>query len=527
MYQSVDAHSPQPTARIRSWVNEYHDQISLPLKGRILGRLFDGEEPKYCKELVRNALADRYSIRNEHDTSTLDLRAEIVVERIRLAPATVAPPSPRHDPEPAVDIANYIARWHRRYRDCVDRLSAQIPPMHPACEASVCIPMAAIDEIGYIYRALESFSSQTLGNDRFEVLVLANYPKKEGAAHSEEIAATIAEVKRFISDYPDVRVNLMCSEHRGSTVSRIGFVRALIKDVAVLRHAQRSSDQDHILLRCDADTRGADCAYLENFVLRFKSDPFVDSLYGQTLWSPERFAKNPLLLVSQILDEVLAYGERIYLHRSSHGGPNFAIRASVYALLGGDQENIALVEDGNLYQRLLNLRRDGPYVPIDYAGSRSRLVTSARRAEEVIGRYHSSRMQWSLPETAFKQVDTGMRAGGEMRSDERPFNDREVFLRQVERLINHTLWEVHHWAHEVTPTFPAVAKALRLYLGLKYEVIGSAYIRITDGTTFFERVKEIQEHGVARLLDRLNRRGPFLRRSLDSTNWTRTHQRGD
>lgn len=412
---------------------------------------------------------------------------------------------------PDSDIAGYISRWNPEYRENIEDLCMQLRPMDPECKISVCIPAAGHEEARYVYRALQSFSEQTLAAKQFEIVMLVNFPSGLEPERQKYVAETAAVIQTFKNDFPDLAVNVAYAEMGGKFERRIGFLRSLATDLAVFRHGQSMRGGDHVLVACDADTRGVERGYLENFLRRFEQHPHVDAFAGNLSWSPEKAVVNPLLFVNQTFYEIMMAGRRIYDKERVCCGPNFAMRASSYSLLNGYDATRNIAEDVDMYFRFFDLRAgSGTHVGVKFAGLNSRLYTSTRRAEEAMKTGSSLIHQWSNLFTEFGDSNAHVRFRGEAIQDGRyVWRGDEQFLKDVERLINRSMRDLERYFEDVHSESPAVEKALTHYLGLQYKAWPDGYISIVDGSKFLERIKDMRENGLARWHKRLNRAVEF------------------
>jgi len=428
----------------------------------------------------------------------------------RLTEASFTPWDADHRPNPREDIGNYIARFSKSYREIVERLSNQMCPMHPECEATVNIPVAAHDEVAYIYRTLKSFTAQTVSPNSFQIALFLNFPSDR--ASNPTVRDTFSEVARFKRDFPHIQVGAMCASLEGPTrIQRaygnlpvddtIALRRSLVTDPIVYLNHLRNPDDDHILIRSDADTRGVANTFIEHFIARFAARPNTDSFIGQLLWSMEDLARDPLLFVNQILHSTVCRGASIYNshHRSgdprerhySSGGPASAVKASMYCYLGGYNDRVPYAEDCDFADRLSDLRgRSRDYIAQEYAGSSARLETSARRAYAALAYSTPSIAQWDLEETSFKGVDDIRRNAWEniVSSKQRP-----ILVEQIQDIIDASMKGFKRYYPHFSADFPPLHKALSLYLGFEFVVTGPQSVEITNADKFFERWEQLRE----------------------------------
>lgn len=398
--------------------------------------------------------------------------------------------NPNHFPDPALDVAEYVQSWNGTYRRHVEQISCQIDALSPTCVISVCIPVAAHEEQKYVYEALRCFCGQTLPPENFELVILANSPYDLMAETSE----TVQEIARFKNDFPRINTQIMQVGLLGSPLQTIGFIRALLHDVVVLRHGQRQNDRDHIMVRCDADTRAIGAYYLENFLKRFKQNPQTDSFAGWLCSSPEAALDDPLIFISQRLFDIVYSGRRVCFSIPSHGGPNHAIKASVYAKLGGYYNRSVCGEDLNLYKRHLKWRQgSSDFVAVGHGGWRSRLYTSSRRGNHscMFGGTYAS--QWSNQHSKFGVNNNAIRKKDERSGQAFAPVDNSVLRLQAEQLINATLKDMNSFWPEITAASKPVSKALTLHLGISYHLTGDNSIVIDSIDEFLARYQQFRD----------------------------------
>ncbi|MCB0318981.1 MAG: hypothetical protein KDD56_09505 [Bdellovibrionales bacterium] len=340
--------------------------------------------------------------------------------------------------DPEIDIPEYLSKFSDNYLSIVQDVAKALGTMNPECRISVPIPVAAHEEARYIYRALEAFTKQTLDSSYFEIVLLANKPENSDLYEKHDTELTISEINRFLSEHPEITTRTHFVKFNPQTVS-IGFIRALLTDAILLRHYNRDlKDADHIICRADADIIGLDKSYLENFLNLFAKFPKTDSFGGQLDWDPIAYCMNPYLFISSRLSTLLNTAFRIKNSNPPLGTCNFAFKASVYSVVGGYDPLMKTGEDVDLDNRIISFRRGASnHTGIMYAGSKSRLYTSTRRAELALKLGHCTAEQWSVAE--FKAKDPEVRKNSQHLDLFSTALKSENFTAEVEKLINRTL----------------------------------------------------------------------------------------
>ncbi len=348
---------------------------------------------------------------------------------------TIAPP---HRVNPEHVIRAYGKGWKSDYRRTLGRCLSYMEPMDSDCKLSVCIPVAASEEAGRIYSTLENLSKQTVAKRHFEAMVLFNFSAKQWETAGTEIRTCRKEIARAKKDFANTLqisvapIQIADWRNELKDVISMGLLRSVNHDLVLLNLMRRNTGYDHILVRCDADMRGVDCEFVRNYLDCFAARPEAHAMQGMLLWSLESCVNDPLQFLNLSLSNGLEMMQRVTgrWHELDRGGPNFAIRASSYAQLGGYDDAVNLAEDVDLCRRLR--RQSGSN--IDFAGLRSRVYTSARRADVALRETGScAPAQWLARTTFFALDNAHIRRLPEMRPLAEPYRFDQ---NDYERLIN-------------------------------------------------------------------------------------------
>jgi len=404
---------------------------------------------------------------------------------------------------PEIECERYLERWTPGYETCVRKLARSIPAMEPHCQATICIPVAATEE-HFIGETILSLQQQTAPPESFELLLLVNLPDQASHLH-DNLTRTLEAIQNARRTTPDLRTHLIIVGTGDAATRTIGFLRALVTDLALFRHLERCVGRDHLLFRWDADTRGVDRSLIENMLRRASDYPDADSFRGQTLPSPERLTKDPPLFVSYMLPGLAQRACRGERRSPNHGGPNHAIRASSYAAIGGYDDLAAFGEDIQLAQALVELRPPASrFIPVMYAGSRSRLYTSTRRGTQAVALGSCAAAQWSFAGTRFGPTDEHVRLLPENAARQGLALEPQALLNAVGFQINRTLASLNRITlGAVSLEHPRLQRILRQFFGFRFQVLDGTTVALQDGSAFLERMARLAERGLQAWRDRL------------------------
>ena len=399
-------------------------------------------------------------------------------------------------PEPRKVIQDYLEGASHPYRHLLRALSERLTPMSADCAVSVTIPCALHEESGYLYRALKSFTQQSVDPNTFELIVLGNFPKEISDSERREVKTTIAEYCRFRRDYPEVKAQLVTAAFDGASVANIGFMRGLLADLVLGRYLESGRVQDHLLLRCDADTCYVPANYIRNFLALSALRPNVDSFMGPFRWCLDESWLNPKVLVGLVLDEALTTAGRALSGEPQSGGPNFAVRASSYAASGGYCADRRQGEDLALTAALRELRQGAlNQSPIHYTGSAVALETSARRAIRAILAGGTACGQWFDQGTQFSDRNRAVRSEGcqiPLVGSLEELSTAQL-TEEISEIIPLTLEDAAYYVPGMTPRCQAFDKILGSFLNLSYEWEGDFGVKITGVEGLRARLLQIRD----------------------------------
>lgn len=393
----------------------------------------------------------------------------------------------------------YFEAQPRFYIRLLKELAACIPPLHPECKLSVCIPVSATDEAKHIYRTLLNFHRQSISSDSFEVVILCNHLDSVESKAKDQIKKTFKEIERFKKRHPDLNVVVLYAEFFKADAS-IGNIRKIQNDTVALRYIMRGDfSHDHILMRADADTCGLPPTHLENILSKFECWPQFEAFGSSLAYPATELVKNELLYVLSSFTNIL----EICLRKSgklSAYGPNAAFRLSAYCQVGGYNPSSLVGEDLNFDRKLFELRNGSVHFQsLGDAGSASRLFTSSRRAQLAIENKRAPVEQWSLREYPFSNHDPAR--SQRICENYTNFQNKNDFLGSVVYLLRRSV-KMYSRLYKIDLDFSGYQKAFDV-IGLKWEKTGALTFRITDAARMFHKIEEFKKCGLSRYYRKL------------------------
>jgi len=394
----------------------------------------------------------------------------------------------------------------REYINYISRIAGELPPPDRECLATICIPVADLEEGAHIYRTLNAFLNQTVRPEQFEILLYLNHidaPKYEDTAEADY---TVQEIKRFQREHPEAAVNYFCATIKPE-LARIGYIRKVLNDVALLRYQNRGDlGDDPILIRADADTWGVHRRFIETYLRQFSRNPEVDAFKGPLDWEwPSQF-QDPLLVFGLRLNEILPHSADLLSNETSGHGPNFAVRATSYAAAGGYMACASLGEDIYLAQQLKAMRLGSTTkTAIKYAGGNARLWTSARRATRAFELGHAPLEQWSNKETPFRINDPKIRREQTTPDKLRSYDeilDGDDFVQRADSILNSSIAAYHSWRSPWASIQPTVDQLERIF-GIKIEISTAGKLKLVNADGLRTFLRRFAQNGPQHWADNL------------------------
>lgn len=290
-------------------------------------------------------------------------------------------------------IGSYIDRLggkDSQYFREIEDISARLPEMSPDCRFAVCVP-AAFSEHRVIYDYLSSLVGQKdlhgdpLDPNYFEVNVFVNGPENK----QDEIDQTIAEIDRFKSEHPDLKINAIQRSY--AERQNIGYLRKLITDSALIRSEHRLDQSGPIfLVSHDADITIQDDQYFAKALEAMDRSYETKVLAGQVDYDKETKGRYPYLWAArrlwQFIDTIRSGEDSPTLIRKAVGA-NTIIRADAYAGVNGFRSTDRIAEDLSLGNRVeKKYGRKGASGRDRISNFRPRAIISPRRDLQSVER---------------------------------------------------------------------------------------------------------------------------------------------
>src|SRR3989344_17194 len=235
---------------------------------------------------------------------------------------------------PEEEITKYFERQDNQYLKQLEILNGQIgEPMETNTRLVVCIPVAGHQESKNIYQTLESFAKQKRNPKEFEVLLFVNSPERTKTESIDEINKTKAEIERAQREFPELQIRVAQTFLPQNDI-RIGNIRKILTDLALLRQRSAGITRDLILMSNDADNQGISEEYIDSYIKYFEEHPEKEGAVGNLQYDPNAFIRFPVIHLRQelstFLDQVGFKNGNVTLF-----GGNSAIKSSIYASIGG------------------------------------------------------------------------------------------------------------------------------------------------------------------------------------------------
>jgi hypothetical protein len=207
----------------------------------------------------------------------------------------------------------------------------------------------------------------------FEILLFVNSP--EEVQTEEEIKKTMAEIERARKEFPELQIRVAQAFLPKEKV-RMGNIRKIGTDLALLRQKLAGIKRDLILLSNDADNRGVSEGYVDAYIKYFEENPEKEGAVGNLQFDPNVFIRFPVIHLQQefstFLDQVGFKNGNVTLF-----GSNSCMKSSIYAAIGGYPPGLKTGEQDWSGKTIRKLRKKKSTLGFVEDGT---LVTSSRRS---------------------------------------------------------------------------------------------------------------------------------------------------
>ena len=288
------------------------------------GGYYSGEVSNAEQDLMRETMSPR--IKTNPD-ARLNLKEETDWYREELVN--------RHGPERVAALEEFA-----RNNPALRSISA-------ATKSITIIPVAAVAEKDNIYKTLSVLAQQDPDAMKAnKILLNVNWmdTAMDDPAKVADMQATIAEIERAQADFPQLDIAVMQKEYNQEEVEKtggpIGHVVSDVIDAALIAvhnkvaSGEIPSDNDILIIRGDADVSGQSRNHLRNMQRTMEENPDIDVAQGTLRWGVADTQRFPSFGMAINFDMALR-AAATQENRIWTGGPNFAVRASTLAAVGG------------------------------------------------------------------------------------------------------------------------------------------------------------------------------------------------
>jgi hypothetical protein len=387
-----------------------------------------------------------------------------------------------NNPEAVLDeqaeIETYFDRQAPVYVEEIKQLANLESPMKSANR--IVVTIVGYGEDSRIKNTLEQYTKQDIDPNLYEIVMLDNHPKAVADDNTAE------EVARFKEQHPEISITYAHKIWEEDEPATVGNARRYAFDIAQARILSRgSSDSDTILISNDADAFSIEQNYLSSILAEFETKPKEDALVTR-MELPEEVLRKPNIaaafLVLDGLERSIAKGdEGLGLEKEPAAliGRSSAMRASIYAAVGGFNARAVIAEDTELGWMISDAREWDPDRVVQFDGTS--LTTDPRRhLDAIASRVPLDQMLYDFQERpGLRQMDNEEVLG--LIPD---YFDWELFQDEVDSAWHSQLGGNKRLGKRFEPIFESTMDKL----GIDYEIV--------DGNVVLK--------DVSKLLDRLS-----------------------
>lgn len=384
---------------------------------------------------------------------------------------------------PTIEIEKYFQRLEPGYLKQLELLNLQIgKTMNPETKVVACIPVAGHQESSNIYRTLESYANQKGDMNELEVLLFINSPEKAIVENKEEIKKTLSEIEKAKVGFENLQVRVVQFFLTQDQV-RIGNIRKIGTDLALLRQQESGIKRDLILLSNDADNQGISEEYTESFIKYFNMNPEKEGAVGNLQYDPNAFIRFPTVHMQQelatFLDQVGFENGNVMLF-----GNNSCMKSSIYASIGGYPPGLKTTEQEWTGNTIRKLRKTGSTLGF----IKDAILTSSSR-RGVVSSILGLKEQVAFSDTSTENIMRSLDIESYPIFD---YENKEALSKlrlELEEVINATL-DVYEKGEKLGKDAYYYRNNLEK-IGIHYEVIDDI-IHITNIDRFIERQELMQ-----------------------------------
>ena len=395
--------------------------------------------PLYSRKGLENILVNEISP-SVYYHAELD-PSEIERRRKSMSPRILQDPNAKLNDRQEIEW--YMDQQSPEHRARVTKHAESVTePMGDDVEIVVTIPVAGHQEADNIYRTLEAYKGQSLSQDKYEFMLYVNHPMFAKNGQPLDATATLAEIDRFKQDNPEMPIRVIY-EALPPKLANIGYARKVMVDTVLERHMRRGGNSELVFVSNDADTLSVHENYLTNMLRKTKEED-VDATLGQLDWDNKAYVNYPEVHVGTRLFQLIDIATRVKDKEiGATSGANTAVRANIYAAVGGYHSIEGAGEDVELGRNIRAARAGTDRLAINFGGVvGSRIETSARRAVHAFMEYDLPPLRQWDDEVGFSAHDDAVRSINVDTIKPINFSDpkkREEVTNNMERLLNSTL----------------------------------------------------------------------------------------
>lgn len=390
------------------------------------------------------------------------------------------------------EVSDYLSRMDSGYRRELEKMDEIIAaPMAPETRVVITIPVFGEGKI--IRKTLEQYLNQkdkngnSINPNLFEIIVFENDTESRPKDEAEE------EIRKFKTDHPEIKINYAYRRWGPDDIAKgvdtVGNARKYNCDLALLRSEKRGNRTGElIIVNNDADLEKITPIYIADIIEEFDKKDYLDTIVGKRNL-PEWALKKPNIRAAQrtweIFDSVMRHGAGTGIPPEERvkGWPGFigensAMRASIYAAVGGYIPTAKLAED-ILLGDMIRAARNYDDRRFEYL-NRLETIKNPRRylmamasgipIYHMYGDYHENKEIRNLNIQDLLKIIPDV-------------FDIDIFLKDVD-----AIWQGRHQFGHLGETFGAIFDRTMNFMGVKYK-IENDHVVILNADKLIERLK--------------------------------------